>query len=120
MEKATHAPVVEVDSDEEAKMDIPPPSPIDAPSPPPLTVGTCSSSTLPNWYQNLSQHLDTISLDIQQLRQDHQDDIRSLSEEQDQRLCTLFEEQDCRFREIMAQQAELAQFMQSQYHPPPQ
>ena len=58
MEKATRAPIVEVDSNEEAEMDIPPTLPNNAPSPPP--------------------HM---SLDIQQLQQDPQDDIRILSEE---------------------------------------
>ena len=63
-------------------MDIPPTSLTDAPSPPPTTSVGSSSAPL-GQYQNLSQHLDTISLDIQQLRQDDQDDIRALSEEKD-------------------------------------
>ena len=129
VEKAIGALVVELDSDEEAKMDIPPPSPTHAPLPPPPTASAGSFAAPPDWYQNLSQHLDTMSLNVQQLRQDHQDDIRilfekqdrrfrTLSEEQDRRLCTLVEEQDHRFREIMAQQADLAQFMRSQFPPP--
>ena len=65
-------------------MDIRPPSPTGAPSPPtPPTGRVGSSSAPPNWYRNLSQLLDTMSLDIQQLQQNHQDDIRILSEEQD-------------------------------------
>ena len=64
VEKTTSALVVEVDNDEEAEMDIPPPSPTDAPSPPPPTAGAGSSSAPPNSYQNLSQSLDTMSLDI--------------------------------------------------------
>ena len=65
VEKATRAPVIELDSDEEAEKDIPPPSLTHAPLPPPPTAG--SSAASPDWYQNLSQHLDTMSLDIQQL-----------------------------------------------------
>ena len=82
MEKATCAHVVKVDSDEEADMDIPPTSLTDAPLPSPPTAGVGSSSAPPDWYQNLSQHLNIISLNIQKLRKDHQDDIRTLSEEQ--------------------------------------
>ena len=60
-------------------MDIPPPSPTAPPSPPPSTDGTGSSSAPPNWYQHLSQRLDTISLDVQQLHQDHQEDMHLLN-----------------------------------------
>ena len=66
VEKVARAPaVVEEDTDKEPEMDIPHPSPTSAPSPPtPPTAGVGSSYTPPNWYQNLSQCLDTISLDI--------------------------------------------------------
>ena len=67
-------------------MDIPLPSPTTTPSPPsppPLTTGVGSSSSLVDWYQNLSQHLDNISLDIHQLQLDHQEDMHTLIEEQD-------------------------------------
>ena len=64
--KTTRVPIaVEEENDEEAAMDIPLPSPIVDPSSPPPTTGARSSSTLLNWYQNLSQRLDTISLEIQ-------------------------------------------------------
>ena len=46
-------------------MDIPLPSFIEAPSASPPTAGAGLSSTPPDCYQNLSQRLDTISLDIQ-------------------------------------------------------
>ena len=82
-------------------MNIPPTSPTDAPSPPPPTAGAGSSSTSPDWYQNLSQHLDTLSLDIQQMRLDHQYDMHTLSEEQDRRLRTLSKEQDQRFETFL-------------------
>ena len=96
VEKVAHtSTVVEEDTDEEAEMDIPPPSPTGAPSPStPPTVGAGSSAAPPDWYQNLPQRLDTLSLDIQELRQYHQDDIHILSEEQDRRFHTLSEEQD--------------------------
>ena len=64
--KITHVPAAaEDESDEEVAMDIPPPSLIAAPSP---TAGTGSSSALLDYssaFQNLSEHLDTISLDVQ-------------------------------------------------------
>ena len=67
-------------------MDIPPPSPTTSPSPhspppAPFTVAG-SSSAPPDWYQRLSQHLDTMSLDVQQMHRDHQEDMR----EQDRHL----------------------------------
>ena len=63
VEKAARAPaVVDVDTDEEAKMDIHPPSPTTPPSASSTAAG--SSSTLPDYYQRLSQHLDTMSLDF--------------------------------------------------------
>ena len=57
-------------------MDIPPPSPIalaslHSPHPAPTTTGG-SSSAPPDWYQRLSQRLDTISLDFQQMSLDYQ------------------------------------------------
>ena len=82
-------------------MDIPPHSPIVALSPssppPPYTVDAGSSSAPPDWYQKLTQHLDTISLDMQAQTEDN----------------------NRRFREIMAQQAEILQIMQPQFPPPP-
>ena len=54
-------------------MDIPPPLSTAAHSPPPPpTNGTGLSSAHPEWYQNLSQHIDTLSFDL-----------RAPSEEQD-------------------------------------
>ena len=64
-------------------MDISPTSLTNAPSPPPPTTSVGSSSAPPDQYQNLSQCLDTISLIIQQLQKDHQDDIRTLYDDQD-------------------------------------
>ena len=55
VEKTTRVPTtIEEESDEEAKMDIPPPSPTHAPSPPPPTIGVGSSAAPPDWCQNLS------------------------------------------------------------------
>ena len=98
VKKTTCSPAVEINSDEEVAMDIPPSSPR------PLTTGAGSSSALPDWCQNLSQHLDTISLHIQWLRQDHQDDIHTLSKEQDWQLRTL-SEQDWRFWDLFFQKS---------------
>ena len=89
--KTTHVPIAdEEESNEEAAMNIPLPSPAAALSPPPSTTGAKASSTPVDWYQNLSQHLVTISLDIQQLRLDHQEDMNSLFEEQDRHFRELF------------------------------
>ena len=67
VEKASCAPaVVDMDTDEEAEMDIPPPSPtapVSPHSPPPTpstTVG--ASSALSDWYHDLSQRIDTLNL----------------------------------------------------------
>ena len=64
--KTTCVPVSAVDeSDEEAALDIPPPSPTTAPS---LTTSVGFSSAPFDYssaFQNLSKHLDTISLDVQ-------------------------------------------------------
>ena len=105
VENTTRAPAnieeesIEEESNEEATMEIPPPSPTTQmnvhsclliASPPPSTTDVGSSSALLNWYQNLSQCLDTISLDIQQLQQDYQDDIRTLSKKQDRHFQELF------------------------------
>ena len=64
--KTTCFPIAaEDESDEDAAMDIPPPSPTAAPSP---TVGVGSSAALFDYAsasQNLSKLLDTISLDVQ-------------------------------------------------------
>ena len=58
VEKAGHAPaMVDVDTDEKAEMDIPPPSPTAPPSPhspPPAPTTTCSSSFASDWYHDLS------------------------------------------------------------------
>ena len=126
VEKAARAlAVVDVETDEEADMDIPSPLPTAPPSPhshPPLTDGVGSSSAPPNWYQRLSQCLYTISLDFQQLHQNHQEDMRLLTAD----VCTLFrdfhayqEEQDRRFGTLESQQAEILQILRSQFHPPP-
>ena len=77
-------------SDEEAATEIPPPSPIAAPSSPSLTAGAGASSSYASFnyasaFQNLSQHLDIISLDVQHLQLDHQKDMRLLIMD----LCTL-------------------------------
>ena len=58
VEKARAPAVVEVDTDEEAEMDIPPPSPttsasMHSPSPA-LSTTVGASSTLPDWYHDLS------------------------------------------------------------------
>ena len=77
VEKAARAPVVvDVETNKEAEMDIPPSSPI-APHSPPTALSTIvGSSTAPlDWYQWLSQCLDTMSLAIQQMNRDHQDDM---------------------------------------------
>ena len=65
IEKERASTIVNVDTDEEAEMDIPPPSHIVACSPsPPPTDGTSSSSAHPEWYQNLSQRINTLTLDL--------------------------------------------------------
>ena len=81
VEKAGHALArVEFDTDEEAEMDIPPPSPTAPTSPHSLAhahaTDVRSSSAPPNWYQRLSQRLDTMSLDYQQMHRNHQEDMR--------------------------------------------
>ena len=58
VEKAGHAPaVIDVDTDEEAKMDIPPPSPTTPSSlhsPPPVpSTNAGASSASPDWYHDL-------------------------------------------------------------------
>ena len=63
--KTTSVPTVaEDESDEEAAMDIPPPSPTDAPS----SIAGASSLAAPfdyaSAFKNLSERLDTISLDF--------------------------------------------------------
>ena len=88
VEKAGHSlAMVDIDSDEEAEMHIPPLSPT-APafllSPPPATA-TGASSAPPDWYNDLLQCIDTLNLDL-----------RALSKEQDSR----FGEIDHRFREL--------------------
>ena len=79
IEKARFPIVVDVDTDEEVGMDIPPPSPTAAHSPlPPPIDGTGSSSDHLEWNQNLLQRIDTLSLNL-----------RALSEEQDRRFGAL-------------------------------
>ena len=68
VEKAGHAPArVDIDTDEEAEMDIPPPSPT-APtsshSPPPAPTTAGGSSSTPEWYHDMSQRIDTLNLDL--------------------------------------------------------
>ena len=68
VEKAGRAPtVVDVDTDEETEMDIPPPSPTAPHSPhspsPTLSTATGASSAS-DWYHNLSQRIDTLNLDL--------------------------------------------------------
>ena len=65
-------------SDEEAAIDIPPPSPTNALS---STAGIGSSAAPFDYasaFQTLSERLDTISLDVQQICLDHQEDMRTL------------------------------------------
>ena len=75
VEKGGRAPaMVDLDFDEEAEMDIPPPlptAPTSPHSPPPTTI-VGASSTPPYWYNDLLQRIDTLNLDL-----------RALSEEQD-------------------------------------
>ena len=79
-------------------MDIPPPSPTVAHSPPPpLTDGTGLSSNHPEWYQNLLKCIDTLSLNW-----------RALSKEE-----------DGHFGAIESQQAEILQILRSQLPRPP-
>ena len=100
VEKVAHAPAtIEKDTDEEAEMDIHPSSPTGALSPPtPPTAGVGSSSAPLDWYQHLTQRLDTISLDMQ----------------------AQAEENDRQFWELIAQQTEMFQFMRSHFRPSPQ
>ena len=85
--KTTRVPATaEEVSDEEEAMDIPPPSPTTTPSPstiaPSPTPGAGSSSLSFNYanaFQDLSQRLDTISLHVQQLQLDHQEDMHTLN-----------------------------------------
>ena len=88
------ARVPDDETDEEAAMDIPPPSPRAAPSRPPTTG---SSSAPPEWYHDLSQRIDTLSLDMQ----------------------ALSAEQDRRFDALEAQQAAMFEFLRSQFPPQP-
>ena len=77
-------------------MDIPSPSP-SAPlshHSPPSTPSTAAGSSFapPNWSQRLSQRLDTMSLDVQQMHHDHQEDMHK---------------QDCRLGVTESQQVEI-------------
>ena len=74
VEKARAPVVVKVDTNKEAQMDIPPLSPI-APgsphSPPPALSTTAGASfALPDWYHDLSQHIDMLNLDLRALSQE--------------------------------------------------
>ena len=71
-------------------MDIPPPSPHAAPSP-----GTGSSSEHPEWYTDLLQWIDSLSLDLRALSEGHAR----------------------RFDAIEAQQAAMFKFLRSQFSP---
>ena len=111
MKKARAPTVVEVDIDKEAEMDIPPPSPI-APasfhSPPPALSTTAGTSFAPpDWYHDLSQHIDMLNLNS-----------RALSEEQDRRFGVIdhrFGELDHRFGVLESQQAEILRILRSQF-----
>ena len=108
VEKARRAPtMVDIDTDEEAEMDIPPPSPTapvspHSPPPAPSTIVGASSAP-PDWYHDLSQRIDTLNLDL-----------RALSEEQER----LFGALDHHVREIQSQQAEILRILRSQFPPP--
>ena len=94
-------------------MDIPPPSPTAAPSP---TAGVGSLAATFNYvsaFQNLSERLDTISLDVQQMCLDHQEDMRTLTGN----FHAYCDKQDQRFCELMAQQSEMFQFMRAHFPP---
>ena len=99
VEKVGRAPsMVDVDIDEEAEMDIPPPSPTTPASPhspPPALTTIGGSSFALDWYHDLSQHIDTLNLDL-----------RALSEEHDRQ-----------FRVLESQQAEILRILRSQFPP---
>ena len=58
-------------SDEEAQMDIPPPSPTTPYSPPPASTTIAGSSfDCPKWYHDLSQCIDTLNLDLRALSEE--------------------------------------------------
>ena len=96
LEKGARVPAALDDEiDEEAEMDIPPPSPHAAPSPPP--PGTGSSSERPEWYTDLSQRIDSLSLDLRAFSEDHAR----------------------RFDAIEVQQAAMFEFLRSQFPPTP-
>ena len=96
--------MVDIDTDEEAEMDIPPPLPttLASPhSPPPAPSTTAGSpSAPPYWYHDLSQHVDTLNLDL-----------RALSKEQDHRFGAL----DHCFGVLESQQAEILRILRSQF-----
>ena len=70
LEKGARAPAASDDEiDEEAEMDVPLPSPHVAPSPPPY--GTRSFSKRPAWYTDLSQRVDSLSLDLRAFSKNH-------------------------------------------------
>ena len=95
-------------------MDILPPSPTTALS---LTIGAGSLVALLDYvsaFQNLTKCLDTISLDVQQMLLDHQEDMRTLTGN-----FQVYEEHDRRSRELLAQQTDMFQFMHAHYPPPP-
>ena len=113
-EDLTVLAATEDERDEEAAIDIPPPSLTAAPS---STTGVGSSATpfdYVNAFQNLSERLDTISPNIQQMRLDHQEDMRTLTGD----FHAYQEEQDRCLHELLAQQSEMFQFMRTHLPPP--
>ena len=58
-------------SDEEAAIDIPPPSPTAASSSTSCVGSSTAHFDYASAFQNLSKHLDTISLDVQQMPFNH-------------------------------------------------
>ena len=72
VEKACASTIVQVDTNEEAEMDILPPSPTTPASlhsPPPATTIGASSTSL-DWYHDLSQCFDTLNLDLRALSEE--------------------------------------------------
>ena len=105
VKKAGCAPaMVDIDTDEEAEMDIPPPSPTTPASPhspPPAPSATASaSSTPPDWYHDLLQRIDMLNLDLQ-----------ALSKEKDRQFGVL----DHHVGELQSQQAEILRILKSQF-----
>ena len=87
-----------MDTDEEAPSPTAPTSLHSSPSAPSTTAG--ASSAPPNWYHDLSQHIDTLNLDL-----------RALSKEQDRQFGVL----DYRIGKLESQQAEILRILRSQF-----